>query len=179
MQKEESSDGYSTDENKRKRVQEENDLFRKSKKLTRTPPKPKNIKTETEEMEEMKNMLKIIMEELSEIRKENRDFRNQIKEIATENRKLKQEVELLNGKVDKLEEYKRMVEKSERQRKKNNIIIYGANLTEMTGKDTLEGKVSKLLEQYLNIQVSIPKAHRINTKMCAVELESFEKKCML
>ncbi|KAH0814235.1 hypothetical protein GEV33_008556 [Tenebrio molitor] len=112
------------DSRKRQREEEENnDTKKKSRKTVRTPPKKKRSDTE---MEDLKSMIQKLMEEVKEIRKENHKYHEILDKLAEENKEIKRENNEMKTKMQYMED---KIEQMERHQKKNNIVIYGMELT--------------------------------------------------
>jgi hypothetical protein len=173
MKKQEESDveGYSTDDSRKRQREEEenNDIKKKNKKTVRTPPKKKRSDTE---MEDLKNMIQKLMEEVKEIRKENHKYHEILDKLAEENKERKRENNEMKTKMQYMED---KLEQMERHQKKNNIVIYGMELTKEKN-ETLEKKLEEWIKNNLRIDVEIESVYKINKEMYVGQVSKYEKK---
>lgn len=161
-----------SDESKRKREFEDiNRIFKKSRKIVRSPPSTST----SSGMEELKAMMIELLKEMKEIRSENQEFRESIMEMKKENEHLKEVVKILEGKVCKMDILESRMEKSEKEKRRNNIIINGLLLKDKNNMEVAIG-IEDFLYQQLQIRTKINKAIKFNDRVCMVELENFEKK---
>lgn len=152
----------SADDSKRKRNSPEG--FKRSKRTHRTPTK-KDSENPADNMEEVKDMLRDIMKEIKNIREEQDIFKKEILEIKRENKDLKETVRKLENKIESLEKKER----------KNNIIIRGANIEQIS--DSI--KVSQLLKDKIEVDIKVKSVQIINkgSKPLAVaHLDNWEDK---
>jgi predicted RNase H-like nuclease (RuvC/YqgF family) len=91
------------------------------------------------EMEDLKNMIHKLMEEVKEIRKENHKCHEILDKFAEENKEIKRENNEMQTKMQNMED---KLEHMERHQKKNNIVIYGMELTKEKN-ETLEKKLEE------------------------------------
>jgi predicted RNase H-like nuclease (RuvC/YqgF family) len=91
------------------------------------------------EMEDLKNMIQKLMEEVKEIRKENHKYHEILDKFAEENKEIKRENNEMQTKMQNMED---KLEHMERHQKKNNIVIYGMELTKEKN-ETLEKKLEE------------------------------------
>lgn len=173
------SDGYSTDENKRKRdeVSPVNvNIFKKSRKTSRTPTKSSGgAMGGAEEDKEMKEMLKIIMHEVKEIRREHAEHREEVAELKKQNEIMASEIKYLKGKVERLEVVEDRMEKIDRDNRRNNILVSGLELRRDTGEAARED-LQQFMKQSLRLDVDIIETHRIGDKLWVAKVKSFEGK---
>lgn len=161
------------EERTRKELEAELKQFQKSSKIQRSPPATKTEEKEkTEEnpetMEEIKNMMitlnKNMIEmkddfkkELTEMREE---FKKEMKELMRQNQekeeKWNKEKRDLSERIDKLEW---RLEKEERMRKKNNVIIKGAGANNIEETDAIN-----FLRNELKINISAAETLTIQNK---------------
>lgn len=158
------------EENKRKR-EEFDDLFGRSKITKRTPSKiSKGNKEGTEErmiimMRELMNKNDEMMDEIKQIRKEQKENHEQIRVIKQENEVLKKEIKDLNEKFEHLE----------RMNKKKNLIISGMKLDTNDDK-ILKGTIENFISQELKLNVKLKSVGKIGEKVCVIETESMTDK---
>lgn len=169
-----STDGYSTDENKRKRQDEEESPFKKSKKTSRTPTKATRLK----EMEELKEIMSQVMNEIKEMRKENSEYKKELKMLRQENEEMKTEIRLIKERIKGLEMAEWRLEKEERKGRKNNIVISGLRLKNIED-NLLKTSIVEFLKLHLNLQPKILFAKKINEKLCMATIETFDQKMQI
>ncbi|KAK9712564.1 hypothetical protein QE152_g24828 [Popillia japonica] len=119
----ESSDGYSTDEKKRKAEEEARTVFGTSKKTQRSPKLERKDGDKLDQilklMTEMKSDQKLIKEEIHCIRTEQEEFKNEIKRLTGENEELREANEAIRKENRKAEEEEELREANEAIRKEN------------------------------------------------------------
>lgn len=145
-----------------KRKRDESFEFRKSKKTPRTPNKNIMESEEESDADELKDMMKLVLEEIRLIREEQKTYREEMRELRQENKALKENVQ-------KLEERLEIIERRE---KKHNIVIKGINAQEMKGKD----KVEEFLNRKIEVNVKITNVQTINAKMIVAKIETWKDK---
>lgn len=166
------SDGYSTDDYKRKREQESpQELFRRSKKTARTPIKSKM----GDENKEIKGMLEKIMNELGEIRRENKEHREETMRLRRENDEMKREIEQLKKRMDQMEVMENKMERMDRTSRKNNLIISGVDTGTADNREVI-GIFEKVIKESLQIEAKIEEVNKINGDMWVAKTENFGKK---
>lgn len=171
---------------KREKQQEENleqDIFKSSKKIAHSPRSKKIIdKTENsnctkgnmdnntmqQQMGDMANTLKIILEKLDDIR----EIKNEIKEIRVENKQLKDDLKTIknenseqikqfqdenNSLKQKINNLEMIMEKRDKIDRKNNLIIKGTNIEG----NRLEKQVENLIKNKLGVDIEIKEAYEI------------------
>lgn len=180
---------------KRTRGKEEQDhdiIFRRSKKVIRSPEQQKKEEetksksgndkiteedtSDTEKMDELKEMVQTMMLKMDENMKE---IKREIKMIKGEMEKKeeswKREKEILIERIDKLESN---AEREERLKKKNNIILKGLKPSQNT-----EEKIKKWIEEKLHVQVDFTKVIILNkggkNEIIRAELPNWEQKQMI
>lgn len=136
-----------TEESKRKgQEDEEGKKTNKNKKFSKNSPKEDNMT----DMQELKGMMKILMQDVSEIRDGQQNYMKEINELKEENKKLTERLALVEKKFEALE----------RTERKNNIVIKGANIRE----DMAKAGVQEFLKTQLGVTVSIISARVIKSK---------------
>lgn len=177
----ESESDLSTDENiKRKReLSREIEIFKRSKRVTRTPNKEREKENKNNEMDDLKEMMSGIMSELKAFRKENHENIKELKEqnelLKQQNEDLKQEINHLKERVTQLEEIKQRVQRIEKDKIKNNIVISGLTVKDKS-KEEIKRITENLLTDHVEVEAKIKNAYRINDHMCVIEIENFETK---
>ncbi|KAF5274594.1 hypothetical protein FQA39_LY07206 [Lamprigera yunnana] len=175
-------DGEITDGERRKRMNTENDseednAFLKSKKLSRTLMKLKQknedklervleiLQQLTQDVNQIK--LKQIRSntELIELKVRNENLRMENKNTKKENSKIVKEIQEINTRVEQLEKEKRT----------NNIVIQDLMLKE-NNTQKLKEDTEKFLNEKRDMNIRVERVHKIRTKTCLVELESFDVK---
>lgn len=166
------SDGYSTDDYKRKREQESpQELFRRSKKTARTPIKGKM----GDENKEIRGMLEKIMNELVEIKRDNKEHREETMRLRRENNEMKGEIEQLKKRMEQMEVMENKMERMDRTSRKNNLIISGVNTGTANNREVIN-IFENVIKESLQIEAKIEEVNKINADMWVAKTESFGKK---
>jgi hypothetical protein len=121
-------------------------------------------------MEDLKN--EEIMEKVKEIRKENHKYHEILGKLSEENKEIKKENNEMKTKMQYNED---KLEQMERHQKKNNIVIYGMELTKEKN-EMLEKKREEWIKNNLEIDVEIESVYKINKKMYVEPVSKNEKK---
>lgn len=172
--------------------------FSKSKKTFRSPVTGK-IKTEKEPkmedkidtltnmlasfMKDMKQEVVKIQTEVSEIKAEVSDIKNGMAQNSRQLQNLKAEVKAdqENRKVDykqmesHFEELQLRIEKLEREKIKNNLVITGIKI-DTENRETLKVATKNFLNETLKVDVEVKDVYKIGDKRCIVEMESLKGK---
>lgn len=170
------SDDYTSDDKKRKQNEEseQNELFRKSRKIIRTP-----TKQSVDKMDILMNMLKELTSEVKEIRKEQNNYREEISELRRDNIVMKQHYEELRKENETIKNEMQIMndkmEQQDRDKRRNNIIVSGIDL-EGINIETLVIELNKLLGDNLGIKINFKSAFKIGPKTCLAELYSWNDK---
>lgn len=180
-----SDDGSTDDGRGRKRMGEDMEgHFMKSKKTSRTPTKTQNkeedkldqilslIKDIKLEQREIKNEVKQLRAEQKEIneamvrmQRDNETIKKENEEIKMENKAIKQELRTIKDTVEKLE----------KERKKNNVVISG--LVTNTNDPKAHEEITKdFIKNNLKINVEIKSITKINEKTNIIELKNEKHK---
>lgn len=173
-------------------------VFSISKKTPRTPEKSK-VKTENKQkmeekidtltemlstfMKDIKKEVVKIQTEVAEIRGEVSDIKNGMALNNVELQNLKEEIRFdqENRKLDyketerKFEEMEIRLEKLEREKIKNNLVISGIKI-DTEDKETLKVATKNFIKEALNADVEIKDAYKIGDKRCIVEMENMKDK---
>lgn len=157
------SEESSTEDGKRKRWEEQeegSDVFRKSKKVVRSPGKSRE---ETDLAEMMKDVLK----EVKAIRKDQKNYQEEMRQLREENELMRNNIKLLEKKVESME----------KQQRKNNVIIKGYEFKDNEGRAAVE----KFISESLKTDVKIKDLHKIKGRegklaMTVVQMDSWEEK---
>lgn len=176
-----------SDDGKRKRGDDLEDLFKKSKKTFRSPEKTNDMMTEM--MKLMKELsadvrdiklvqqthtedTKALRKEIMELRREQTEYKKEISKLTKENEKirgevndLKRELNINNGKIEKLES----------ENRKKNIVVQGLTINTEDRK-LLKENMEKFIEEEIGVKTTIKSAHRLGRKTCLLELYSQENK---
>lgn len=111
------SEEFTSGDKKRLREQDGGSVFKRSKKVLRSPATNRN-----EEDTSTQEMLKIVLSEIKEIRRENKEYRENMEKLEMEVKELKTELLETRHKMEKIEN---KLEQYEQQKRKENIIIKG------------------------------------------------------
>lgn len=185
--------------NKRSRQEEDNaiaggstsnnyyEVFRKSKRILRSPEQSKKDKEETKQQEtkhsivgkneEMEDMREMIKEILHEVKTTIPELKNEIRELKNELKQREEKWEKERSALEKrIENLEARAESEEKEKRKNNIIIKGLQLG--TGEVTEE--VKGFLNKELHVNTCIQKAYKVGkdnkTGFIVAEIESWNKK---
>lgn len=158
------SESSSADEYYKRKREEKEETFRKSRKVVRTPPKI----AQDRDMEDIKKMLSALtgemgmvkekLNKLDTIEEQQGCLLQEVKELRQENRVLRSENEKLKEKIGQLEKSVRILQNKE---KKKNIVIRGAV---MVDKENLEIKVKELLQEKIKVTVDLEHVRLVETK---------------
>ena len=165
------SDGYSTDDQARKRKPEEKEMdesFRRSKKTIRTPIKNQDINGDKLDviLQSMQEMKLDLTREIHQVREDQRKYIEEIEKLQLENVKLKRENVVIR---EELEEIKLSVERMDKDRRKNNVVISGLEIdTEDT--TALKEKVEGFIEQKMGVAIQVKEVHRLGEKTCLISM---------
>lgn len=165
------SDDYSSEDGKRKRGEDEMFLFQKSKKTQRTPGKDKT-KYEENKIDMITELVKEVLKEVKDIKQKQNDLQEEIKGIRQENEKLKEENRQIKN---EMLEMKDTIERLEKERIRNNIVITGLKINTNIQEDMRNG-IENFIQQKVGVDIKVKKAYRIGEKTCKVELEKEEEK---
>lgn len=170
------SESSSADEYTKRNREDKEEVFRKSKKVIRTPPKPYQDKG----MEEIKEMLAKLggelafirekMDNLDKIGEAQKQVLQEVQELRQENRKITEVNERLKERVD------RIIYTLENKNRRKNIIIRGLpNKEKKTAKDIVKEMLQSKM-QVLIVPEEMKVIDSINDKIVVMQLKSLEKK---
>ncbi|KAK4872005.1 hypothetical protein RN001_016129 [Aquatica leii] len=167
------SDGYSTDDGKRKReVHDEKESIAKSQKMHKSPA----ISQQNEEkLDQILNLLQNLTLEVNQIRAEQREFQTELIELKAENKiiikenanlkkdyeEMKKELRNTNTRLDQLE----------REKRRNNVVITGLKI-ENNKPENLKRKIKDFMQQKLGIEVAIKTAYKLGPQQCLVQVDN-------
>uniref|UniRef100_A0A6P7GLW0 Golgin subfamily A member 6-like protein 7 n=1 Tax=Diabrotica virgifera virgifera TaxID=50390 RepID=A0A6P7GLW0_DIAVI len=176
-------DDYTSDDNRKRYRENEEQSFSKSKKVSRTPDKRN---TEEDKLDQILNMMANLTKEtqdlkihVKEIKEEQRQYREKMRELRIELEELRQE----NGEVRRenehmkkeLEDVKVRLERIDRARKENNVIVQGMTID--TGdRRLLKETMENFMKKELDINIKIEEAVKLGNKTCLVRLPNKEEK---
>lgn len=154
--------------------------FQKSKIVARTPPNQKrNEPTEEEKMDVIKNMLmeikgdiKDMKETITQNNEEVKTLRTQIEIMQNEWRAEKKEL------TDKLSKAEQRIEKLEKDKIRNNLVVTGIKITAENEKNLCE-VIEGMLKKELNLNMKVKEAYKIGEKRCIIETKCWEEKCKI
>ena len=169
----------SVDDKKRGREQDDvtGDIFRKSKRTTRSPLK--SHRDNEEKLNQILNTVQEMKEVITEMRKEQQEYREEMLEIKRENENLKREFELsrreneeIRGELNSL---KKTIDRLEREKREKNVVLTGLKMDTADTK-TLRKSTENFLEQHLEVKVKVKAAHRLGQNTCLIQLENLQDK---
>lgn len=155
----------------------EEEIFKRSKKVGRSPPKTSgrmgdNIEKMMKMMEKMGDKMEEMNREIKKTREEQREYREEMKQLRKENQKLMEE----NGKMKKIiTELDNRLERLENGRRKNNIVVQGVRI-ETNNPEVLQNTIGNFLEKELQIETVVESAVRLGERTCLVGLANQEEK---
>lgn len=166
------TEGYSSEDSKRKREEIERELtdtLKRSKRMIRTPPREKQ--EEESKLDKLTEMMAELMKDAKEIKEDQKKFHNELTQIKKENEALKVENQMIKT---ELSDIQTRVEKLEKEKIRNNITVTGLEI------DTIDRKeVKDILENFLKefgTIIRVKNAFKIGPRTYKIELESFEEK---
>lgn len=193
------SEGYSTDEGKKRKGGEMEESFQRSKKTLRSPPKDhdndkleqilKLIKEMSVEQREMRQEQKETKKDIQEMKNQQEEVNLKLMQLITENEYLKKEndnIRMENEEIRKenekirneLTELGKTVEKMERERKTKNIVISGWK-TDTHEPQNLKERVEHFLNQNLQVNIQAKAITILGKSTCMLELESEKDKNLI
>ncbi|XP_028138967.2 uncharacterized protein LOC114333306 [Diabrotica virgifera virgifera] len=159
------------------------ELFRKSKKVFRSPNKTPNEDNKLDQIIKMMHDLtketKNLTTEVKEIKNEQRKYWEELNDLKTELEKVKQENQTKHKEKEEmkkeLNDMKIRVQRLEKERKVNNVVIQGLTI-DTIDRNALKQAVGNFMEKEMNINVQIEEAIKLGEKTCLVKLQNkFEK----
>lgn len=179
-------------------TEEEEIAFQRSKVVSRTPTKTTPVFERSENMDEIKSMLldmkreikgelaetrKEIREEIKKINRDVNEIRSGLQVNTDEINMLKQEVNKMKDEwnadskrlMEKLEETEEKLEKRERAKIRNNLVISGIDINP-NNTELLKQSVMAMLEKELGLKIKIDKAHQIGPKKCVIHINEWPEK---
>lgn len=158
------SDGFTSEEGKRKRDEEASDLSKRSKKTARTPPKKNEDK-----LDNLTAMMQQVMLELHEIRKNQKDYQTEMTKIKQENAELKEENKKLKTEVGQL---KTAVQQIDRENRKNNIVLNGLDIKD----GDIEKNINEIIKNCLELDITVKEAIRLGPMIYKAKLNNWKEK---
>lgn len=179
-------DEYSTDESvgKRKNTEDIESFFTKSKRTQRTPTKVQkpeegkidlilrmitDMKTDQKEMRkevhQIREEQRAIHEELKRVREENQSIKNENVQIKKENEGIKKE----------LIDMKMYIERLEKEKRKNNIVVKGLEIREKEP-EKIKELINSFVKEQLGITAEIKTATKLREKIYVIELHKEDDK---
>lgn len=165
------SDDSNTDEGKRKRDGKDvADIFKKSKKLYRTPEKDKS--SEESKIDKLMEMMRGLVVQVKQVEGKQDRYMEEMKRIKLENEKVKKENEELKKEIRSI---KGRLDRLEGGNRRRNAVIQGLKI-ETNDQDQLKVVVEDILKKYLEIQVEIKTVKQLGPKTCLIELKNTDDK---
>ncbi|KAF5303687.1 hypothetical protein FQR65_LT00831 [Abscondita terminalis] len=177
------SEGSLSETKKRRTEEELYKVFRKSKKVGRSPEKADERREEksrvekstgrTEDDEEIRNIWKEMLKEIKEIKLNQVKTNEEIKEMKEEMKKiserLEQKCKTLEEKCESLE---RRVEFLEKEDKKKNLVIKGVDIK--GGRKEIRKEIEGMIKETLGIEKKIEEATEIRKGIVIIKMENIE-----
>lgn len=160
----------------------EADIFRRSKITIRSPNSNKQI-----EKEEMEGFTTLMQTWVTEIKDEIKSNKNEtlaaINKNADEIQKLRNELkvkeECWNKEktqlIGKIEEIENKLERYEKERRKNNIVVNGIKV-DTDNEEVLKEGIVKFIKEEMKIDVKVKSMYKIGPEACVVAINSWEEK---
>lgn len=178
---------------KRKREEEsinkeEERIFQRSKLIVKSPNKATEVINREESMDELKEMManltRTVRDSIEENKKESRDIKDKL--IAMETRwndkvhEMEQTIEILQEKTDKqgekIVELEKQLERGEKEKRRDNIIIKNLPTTEGVTRE----KVEEFLKQKMQVRIEVVDAFNIgrnaDKQVIVARLKNFQQK---
>lgn len=171
--------------------EQEQAVFRKSKVTVRSPIKqenmeeikrmleevPKSIKKELDGMKmEIRESINEVKGDIRELKEQWRENRESMENIKEEINKIKQaDQREKQGMIINMDGIERRLEKIEKKKTRNNLIVTGLN-TEGQKEDQLKETMRVMLERELGVKTEIGRAVRINNQKCLIEMKEWRDK---
>ncbi|XP_050507273.1 uncharacterized protein LOC126884954 [Diabrotica virgifera virgifera] len=158
---------------------EEDDIFRKSKKFSRTPTKNQEKRNEETKIDQLLIMMSHLTDDIKEIKRNQKESKEAIEKLIIENRALRKEnAELKQENIEIKEELREItnhMEVMEKHRRINNVVMNGLRIDtyEQAG---LKETTNNFIKQHLGVEVKIRNAHKLGENTCLIELENQEEK---
>lgn len=165
------SDDYSTDDTKRKRGTdiEEADIFTRSKKVARTPDKTKKSENK---LDKLMVMMQTLMQDVKDIKDEQKAYKEEIQQLKIENDQIRNE----NKEIRKeIKEIKTKMDKMEKEKRKNNIVIHGIEINSEKQEEQVE-EIKNFMKNKIGVETQIKNLKKIRSKICLVELGNNDEK---
>lgn len=174
---------WSEDEYSRKRKSDrededdEADIFRKSKKMGRSPVKsPKKLEENIEMMmkmiQTMGEAINDLTKEVKKAREEQKEYREEIKELKRENAKLCNENLKMKKTVTDMDV---RIERLENEKRRNNVVLQGLKI-DTNDQEELGKMMKNFMEQELNIIVGVVSALKLGERTCLIQLTNQAEK---
>lgn len=165
----ESEEDYTSEDSRNKRRRETEDqetLFKKSKKMNRSPQK--EIAAEGK----LIDMMKELMKDVKEIKHNQESYQMELGKLKKDNEILKKEKEEIKRKMKLMESRMNTMEK---RNTRKNIVISGLRMTSEGGADLRMGMES-FIKNKLDVDVIIREAEKIGETVYKIELNNTEEK---
>lgn len=166
-----------TDEGKKRRggfEEEDNEVFKRSRRIQRTP-----VKKEEDKTDKMMEILQQLAIDVKEIKKEQKTCMQELIELRKENEILKKENETFRKESDQtrkeLRELSNIVDILEREKKKNNVVVTGLRI-DTQDPEILKGTMKSMLTRALDVDIEIKSALKLGEKTCVIQLENETEK---
>lgn len=159
------SEDTSCDDRTRNKRAPEDEIFGKSKKLSRTPSKKVGNEDKLEKVIEMIQNLSITV---TEMREEQKEYRKEIRELREENIQIKQENVALKQQIQEIE---RRVDNLEKEKRRKNVVIQGLEVN-TNNQNILKEEVEDFMKSTLKINTEIKGARKLSKKVILVEMKN-------
>lgn len=156
---------YTSDEGKRKRnIDCGEGAFSKSKRILRTPQKPK---INEDKLDKMMEMMQVLMQDIKEIKIEQRSYQEEMKKIKEENAEIKKQNEELRTELKTIHS---RLEYMDRDKRRHNIVVTGLTLDNIQ-QDMIEVEMKSFFRKNMEIEPKMKEIKKIGPKVHLIELE--------
>lgn len=125
-------------------------------------------------MDEVIELLRELREDMREMREDNKSYKQFIKTLQEENIEMRKEINDMKMKIERLEKVEGTIEKNEKRKRKNNILMNGLKV--QGTEQEIKEKVENFIKENLKINCETEKITKIGDKTLLIKINSFEKK---
>ncbi|VEN37592.1 unnamed protein product [Callosobruchus maculatus] len=177
-----SDDTVSEDGTKRRKrgddTEDEEEVFKKSKKVTRSPQKGRQCE-ESAKLDKLLEMMSNLSSDVKQIRQEQKEHREVVErlimeneELRRDNKKIKEENIQMRNEIKELRDNIEIIEKHRRQ---NNVVMSGREI-HTYDQAVLKEEISNFIQTHLKIETKIKATRKLGPKTCLIELEDQQEK---
>ncbi|XP_050512959.1 uncharacterized protein MCAP_0864-like [Diabrotica virgifera virgifera] len=172
-----------SDEIKKRGREGDDGTFNESKKTARTTIDSHNQEKKLDQiirmMQDLTEETKNLAAEVKDIKEDQREYWKELRELRDEIEKVKQANQKSQIEKDEmkkeLNDTKLRLEKLEKERKANNVVIQGLQI-DTNDRDILRQTIGNFMEAEMNIKVKIDEVIKLGEKTCLVKLPNHHEK---